>query len=77
MNVVNALFSIAEHTLSIYKTKDARKYLDEVIALRKAYYNEENKPEELRNHAVMDNAVNRLCIIVEETTNFKEQSATN
>jgi len=77
MNIVNALFSIAEHTLSIYKTENARKYLDEVIGLRKAYYNEENKPEKSRNHAVMDNAVNRLCIIIEETTNFKEQSTKN
>lgn len=77
MEIVNALFKIAEHTLSIYKTKYARKYLDEVISLRKAYYNEENKPEDERNHALMDNSINRMCIIIEEITNFKEQSTEN
>lgn len=72
MNLVNALFSIAEHTLSIYDTKTSRKYLDEVIMLKKVYYYEENKDDSKRNHAVMDNVVNRLCIISESFAEFKE-----
>lgn len=77
MNIAQALFAIAEHTLSIYDTKTSRKYLDEVIALRKAYYNEQNKPEESRNFAIMDNAINRLCIITEATSSFGKPSIKN
>jgi len=77
MNIAQALFAIVEHALSIYDTKLSRKYLDEVITLKKAYYNEENKPEDKRNHAVMDNSINRLCIITETITKFEEQSTKN
>ena len=72
MEVIKALFLVAEHTLSIYRTKKARKYLDRVIYLKKAYYNEQNKPENDRSHAVMDNAVHELCIITESIAELGE-----
>lgn len=77
MNIAQALFAIAQHALSIYDTKTSRKYLDEVISLKKAYYNEQNKSDNERDHAVMDNALNRLCIISEATAKFGKPSVKN
>lgn len=73
--LIGSLFKLAEHTLSIYKTKQARKYLDRVIYLKKEYYEEENKDELSQNHARMDNIVNELRIITESITDLKEQDA--
>ena len=70
MEIVSALFGITKHALSIADTKVSRKYLDEVLKLEQAYYDEQKKPEYRRNHAVMDNAVNRLCLISETTARF-------
>ena len=49
MNIVGALFGIAEHSLSIYDTKMSRKYLERVLFLKKLYYKEENKIEKLEH----------------------------
>jgi len=70
--VIASLFKIAEFSLSIYKTDQARIYLDRIIYLKKAYYYEQNKPPEMRNHAIMDNAINELCIIVDTFAQFGE-----
>lgn len=77
MNIAQALFAITQHALSIYDTKVSRKYLDEVISLEKAYLYEENKLEEERNHAVMDNAIERLCIITQAIASFGKPSIKN
>jgi hypothetical protein len=70
--IISSLFAITKHSLSIYKTKQARKYLDRVIYLEKVYYAEENKPEDKRNHAVMDNVTNELCLLTQTVTKLKE-----
>ncbi len=70
MNIVGALFGIAEHSLSIYDTKMSRKYLERVLFLKKLYYKEENKIEENRNHALMDNIINELCLITDTIASF-------
>ena len=70
MNIVGALFGIAEHSLSIYDTKMSRKYLERVLFLKKLYYKEENKIEENRNHALMDNMINELCLITDTIASF-------
>jgi hypothetical protein len=72
MNIASALFGITEHVLGIYKQKEARKYLDRVIYLNKKYREEENKDENIRNHALMDNIISELCIIADASTKFKE-----
>lgn len=66
--VVESLLKILEHTLGIYRTKDARKYLDRVIELRKLRYEENNKPRP--NMAVLDNIDAELCIITEAVAQF-------
>lgn len=70
--LIGSLFKITEHAFGIYKSKEARKYKDRVIFLKKEYYSEGNKNEEKRNHAYMDNIRNELCILAETATNFKE-----
>jgi len=68
--VVKALFGIAQHALSIYDTNLSRKYLDRTIKLEKLYYAEQSKAEDKRNHALMDNIINELCLITETIATF-------
>lgn len=75
INITEALFGITKHALGIYETKQARKYLDRVVYLEKVYYSEENKNETDRNHAIMDNAINELCLITEAVAQFKKQGS--
>lgn len=70
--IISSLFAITKHSLSIADTKLSRRYLDRVVYLEGVYYAEENKPDEKRNHAVMDNCINELCIITKATTEFKK-----
>lgn len=70
--LIASLFSITKHSLSIYDTKLSRKYLDRVIYLEKVYYAEENKPDDQRNHAVMDNAINELCLLTKTITRLEK-----
>lgn len=70
--IVSSLFAITKHSLSIYDTKQSRKYLDRVLYLEKVYYVEENKPEDKRNHALMDNCVNELCLLTTTITRLKK-----
>jgi hypothetical protein len=71
--IIASLFAITKYSLGIYSTKKAREYLDRVIYLEKVYYAEENKPEDQRNHAIMDNVTNELCLLTNTITRFKEQ----
>lgn len=51
--------------LSIWASKEARKYIDQKIALEKAWYAEYNKPDSDRSDAVLDNIefqLRTLCI---------------
>ena len=70
--ILASLFAITKHSLSIYDNKQSRKYLDRVLYLEKVYYNEENKPEDQRDFAVMDNCVNELCLLAPTITKFKK-----
>lgn len=70
--IIGSLFAITKHSLSIYDTKQSRKYLDRVLFLEKVYYAEENKNEDMRNHAVMDNCVNELCLLTETIAKLKK-----
>ena len=70
--IVASLFAITKHSLSIWDNKLAHKYSDRVIRLETWYYAEENKDEEHRNHAFMDNILNELCLITQTITNFKQ-----
>ena len=75
--IIGSLFKITEHTLSIYQTKQARKYLDRVVYLKREYYEESNKPENKQNHARMDNITAELRIISESVALFGKPKTSN
>ena len=70
--VIESLFKITEYTLGLLKSKEARKYKDRVIHLRKLYYAEENKADDARNHALMDNIRSELCLLADSATDLDE-----
>lgn len=70
MSIVSSLFAITKHVLGIYRTKQAREYLDRVIYLEKLRYEELKRPEDECNHALLDNIDNELCIISEASAKF-------
>lgn len=63
MSTAGALFELAGAALSIWKSKEARKYLDEKIKLEKDFYEEYNKPIGKRSDAVLDNIDRELRIL--------------
>lgn len=57
------LLQIIESALAIWASKEKRKYIDEKLAIQKAYYEEQNKPAELRSDAVLDNWEFKLRVL--------------
>lgn len=62
-SVTASLIKILELSLSIWDRKDKRKYLDELISLKKEFYAEYNKPREIRSNAILDDVRLRLRIL--------------
>jgi hypothetical protein len=56
-------FRIVEKGLSLWNTKEGRKYLDEVIKLKQEYANEFNRKD--RSDLALDRIIERLRIIGE------------
>jgi hypothetical protein len=70
-NIIAPLLGIAEGYLKLRNKKEERKYLDEIIWLRKELYEETNKLEEDRNFARIDNIKHRLRIVIESVAAFE------
>lgn len=51
---VGALLQIIGAVLSIVADKVRRKYIDEYLELKQAWYDEYNRPREQRNNAALD-----------------------
>lgn len=58
-----SLLGIISAVLDLVVLKEKRKYIDEKLAIEKAYYDEQNKPPELRSDAVLDTLEFRLRIL--------------
>jgi hypothetical protein len=56
-------FRIVERGLSLWNTKEGRKYLNEVIKLKQEYYNEFSRKD--RSDLALDRILERLRIIGE------------
>lgn len=73
MDWVGTVLKILEAGLSIWKDKEAGKYLDEVIEIKKTIQEEKNKPAFIpgmkngtfRNDAIVDHCERRLRIIAD------------
>jgi hypothetical protein len=53
--IIGALLEILSAALSIWESKEKRKYIDRKLELEKRYYEEYNKPDSVRSDAVLDN----------------------
>jgi len=47
----------------LWASKEARKYIDRLMELQKAYYEEDNKPDGQRSRAVLDNLEFELRVL--------------
>lgn len=70
MDIATALIQSLKFGLSLWNSKESRKYLDEVLELEKRKYEELKKPENLRDHGYLDNIDNQLCLIAQNTAKF-------
>lgn len=70
--IVAAVIGSLELALTLWVSKDKRKYIDQLADLKRRYYDEENKPvvpppgnpnAALRSDAVLDVLRNELCIL--------------
>jgi hypothetical protein len=53
--MIESLFAVLGSGLKLWASKEAHKYIDKYIKLRKEYYAEVNKPFDQQDHAVIDN----------------------
>jgi hypothetical protein len=53
--LVESVFAILGAALSIWDSKEKTKYIDRLIDLKTRYRKEANKPENIRDNAVLDN----------------------
>lgn len=67
MGNVKVILNILDSALSIWKSKEATKYIDEKIRLENEFYEEYNKPLHKRSDAVLDNIIRKLCILCNNT----------
>jgi len=51
--MIDSLFKVLGSGLALWESKEKRKYVDKLIALKKEYYEEYNK--EISDDAVLDN----------------------
>lgn len=64
--------------LSIWEHKEKNKYSEKLLSLRKARYEEENRPMDQRNDAVLDGLNFELRILVDSfAANIGESNTSN
>jgi hypothetical protein len=61
--MTTALFEALAAGLTLWKDKNATKYLDDVLKLQKEWVDEYNKPREKRSNANLDHIEQQLHII--------------
>jgi len=59
--MIDSLFKALASGLSLWESKESRKYIDKLLKLEKEYYVETNK--ELPDDAVLDNIRYELCFL--------------
>lgn len=61
--MIGLVFGLLEQGLKLWNAKEAHKYLDELIQLRKEWNEEYNKPRAYRDDAELDGLTERLHIL--------------
>ena len=70
--IIGGLLGITEQYLSLKNTQESRKYLDQLIYIKKGLQFEKNKPDSTINHARIDNLNSKLRILVESIATLGE-----
>jgi len=68
MDYISVILSLADTGLKLWQQKDARKYIDQLIALRQEYYDEINKPQESRDDGHLDRIEFRIKLLCDSFT---------
>jgi len=63
--MLEILFKVLGAGLSIWESKEKTKYIDQLIELKKDFYEEFNKGAGHRSNAVLDNIEREMLIIAE------------
>lgn len=66
--MVESIFAILSAALGIWNSKEKTKYLDRMMRLKREFYEENNKPEKERDHAVLDNLRFELQLLCEHAS---------
>jgi len=69
---IGALLQIIGAVLSIVADKVRRKYIDEYLELKQAWYDEYNRPREQRNNAALDTIKFRIVALSQTIAADKE-----
>ena len=73
--MIASSLEIAEQYLVLKNTKESRKYLDELIYLKKELNSEQNKSDDDINHTRIDNINDQLRILFESISSLGKQNA--
>lgn len=57
------LLQVLASGLSLWESKEKRKYVDRLMELKRDYYEEYNKDPSIRSDAVLDNIQHELCLL--------------
>jgi hypothetical protein len=61
--VIETALKLLETGLSLWLHKEKTKYVDKLMDLKRKYYEEINRPADLRNDAVLDSLEFELCVL--------------
>lgn len=61
--MIAQIISLLSTGLTLWNNIEKNKYTDKLLELKTKYYEEENKPEDQRSDAVMDNIIFELKIL--------------
>lgn len=75
--MIDSILKLLAAGLSLWDDKEKAKYQDKFIALKKAYYDEANKPPNDRSDAVLDNISWELGVLADSfSARVGEQNVT-
>lgn len=63
--MIGTIISLLAAGLNLWAEKEKNKYIDELLAIKKGFWEEWNKPEGERSDAVLDSLKFRLEILAE------------
>lgn len=70
------ILSLLNTGLQLWLSKEKTKYVDQLMALQKAYYAEYNKPADTRDDSVLDNLTFQLRVLAVAFTVAAAQTPT-